>query len=213
MALSNGVGYSAVNARRGNLASSFTAPGHTYSFSLNHRAGEGFVFTVRDTATNQTTTQAWGVFATSPGGTVAPTLAGLSPLSPFDAIQIQARSTIAGATTTFSNLVFASPALSVSGGNFSGGALHRNTTIGSNPRGTATQELLADVNLSGYSWTLSGTVNFQRAAGANGANNVSLTVNVRNVAGGAAIPVPEPAGALVAAMVLGASLSRRRRTA
>jgi len=213
MGLSNGSGFAGSNARRSNLAQGFTTPGRDFSFQLEHRAGEGFIFTVRDNNTNRANIQAWGQFASPPvTANLVSTLGGLTPDSPFDALQINARATLANARTTFSNLMFTSADLDSTNGSFYGGSLTRTTAIGSNSAGTATQNLLADVNLSNYSWTLSGDLTLIRQTGRNGANDVSLTINMVNVAATAAT-IPEPAGLSLAGAVLAGAVMRRRRSA
>lgn len=212
MGLSNGSGFAGSNARRSNLAQQFTSPGRDFSFQLEHRAGEGFIFTVRDNNNNRTSIQAWGHFANPPATPhLVTTLGGLTPESPFDALRINARATHANARTTFSNLMFTSADLNSTGGGFYDGSLTRTTVIGSNAPGTATQDLLADVNLSNYSWTLSGDLSLIRQIGRNGANDVSLTINVVNVASTAAIPEPASLALLGAALTGG--IMRRRRAA
>lgn len=211
MALSNGSGFTGSHAVDDDLAVIFSLPAKNYTFSLQYLAGQGFIFNVRDNGTGQVTTQAWGTFTSPPAGTVVATLGGRTPLQPFDAVQIEARATANRASTTFSNLVFTSADLSTSG-SFYGASLNNRTTIGGQPMGTATQDLLADVDLSQHSWTLSGNVTFMRSLlGGGSSNDVALTLNIANVAGGAAIPAPEPSGVLLLAGAAGMMLSRRRR--
>lgn len=210
MALSNGRNNNENNALTDDLATVFSLPAKSYTFSLQYRTGQGFIFNVRDNATGATTTQAWGTFTSPPGGAVVATLGGRTPLLPFDAIQIEARATAARASTTFSNLVFTSADLSTDG-SFYGGTVNNRTTIGDNPTGTATQDLLADVNLADRSWQLTGDVTFMRTLLGGNANEVALTVNIANVAGGAALPAPEPSGVMLLAGAAGMMMGRRRR--
>jgi hypothetical protein len=212
MGLSNGRNFNASNAQHANLATLFTIPTRTFTFSLQYLAGEGFVFNVRDSLTGNTTTQSWGTFSSQPAGDVVATLGGRAPLLPFDAVQIEARATTARASTTFSNLVFTSADLSTEGSFYSGTANNR-SFLAENPQGVVTQDLLADVNLAGYSWQLTGDVTFLRSLVGGSANDVSLTVNVCNVASGAAIPAPEPSGVMLLAGAAGMALGRRRRQA
>lgn len=207
--LSNGVDYSGSNSWHSAMASTFISPGRTYNFTLEHRAGQGFIFTVVDSRTARTTVQAWGNFSAPLPGNVLSTLGGHTATDSFNALQLESRATINGATTSFSDLVFTSSDLS-STGSFYDGTLTRTTVIGSNPVGTAKQSLLADVDLSSRTWTLSGTVGLIRGAGIGGADNVSFTVGMMNVA----VPgpaVPEPSGAALLAAALAGLTMRRRR--
>jgi hypothetical protein len=209
VALSNGVSYTAANSLRSGLANSFTTPGRSYDFTLEHRAGQGFIFTVVDNATGSGVVRSWGSFTTPPPGPLVPTLGGQAATASFNALQLDSRATITGATTSFTDLVFTSVDLS-SSGSFYDGTLNNTTTIGANPVGTARQSLLADVNLSAYTWTLSGTIGLTRGAGTTNADNVSFTVSVMNVP--VSGPIPEPAGnALLGAALTGLAMRRRRK--
>lgn len=208
--LTNGRGYSRVDSRRGGLSRNFVTPGRTYTFTLEHRAGQGYIFTVRDNRTGRTSAQAWGTFTNPPATrNLVSTLGGQLPNSSFNALQIDTRATIAGARTSFSNLVFTGADLN-SNGSFYNGSLTRTTTIGSQAAGTDRQSLLADVDLSRYSWTISGTVGLSRGVGINGADDVSLSISVLNVPVNAPT-VPEPAGTALAGAALAGLLVRRRR--
>lgn len=209
-ALSNGVSFNAANAVRTDVASSFPQPGRNFSFSFENRPGEGFIFRVTE-AGQPTSTMAWGTFTNSPGGTVVSTLGGRQPVASFDSLQIEARATLAKSILTFSNIVFTAPDLNIASGSFYDGMLMRTLTIGDNPRGTATQNLFADVDLSQYSWTLSGNVSFIRPSGSGGDENLRLGVVVKNVNQPTPAPVPEPGSAAVLALAAGTFLTRRRR--
>jgi len=210
MAISNGQSYEVSDARQTNLSRSFSSPGRSYDFTLQHLPGEGLVFTATDTRTGQTTQHAWGTFSDPVfSRNAAPTLGGQSPAATFNSLQIEARALIGRATTAFSDLLFTSSGLTSPAGSFYDGSITNTSVIGSNPRGTATQELLADVDLSQYAWTLSGNASFIRSAGAEGADDVSFTVNLRQSIHPASIP--EPAGALLLLSAAGMALLRRRR--
>ncbi len=210
VAISNGQSYEARDAIRSNLERSFASPGREYDFTLEHIPGEGLVFSVTDTRTGRTTMHAWGTFSGSvPAYNAVPTLGGLAPGASFDALQIESRAMVARANTSFSNLDFSSPDLTVAGGSFYSASLTNSSVIGTNPRGSATQELLADVDLSDYAWTFAGHVSFQRQSGAEGADDISFTVNLRSASFPS--PVPEPAGVLMLLAAAGSFAVRRRR--
>ena len=207
--LSNGFGYTDDDAVKTDVAGNFRNPGgRTFTFSFEHRAGEGFVFSV--TGDGQTTTQAWGTFSNAPGGSVVATLGGEVPNLPFDALEIEARSTLRGASVTFSNFVFNSPDLDVSSGAFYDGTVNRTTRIPGNGRGVATQNLLADANLGAYSWSLTGEVTFERPRGNSGAEDVRLTIAAKNVSAPLAA-APEPASTALVLLCGGLILARRQR--
>ena len=210
MALSNGRSYTGSNAVRSDLATIFSLPAKTYTFSLQYVRGEGFIFNVRDNATGRTTTQAWGNFTNHPGGDCVTTMGGRAPLLSFDSIQVEARATANRSSTSFSNLVFTSADLSTSG-SFYSGTVNNRTQLPNTPDGTASQDLFANVNLADHSWQLSGEVTFMRnILGGNG-SDVSLTVNVGNFNQGAVVATPEPSGAFLMVGAAGAMLARRRR--
>lgn len=72
MSLDNGAGTSSSsNFLSAGLGNNNQLSGRTYSFTLTHTAGQGFVFTMLDTASNAATTLSWGTFASPPGGTTA----------------------------------------------------------------------------------------------------------------------------------------------
>ncbi len=203
-ALSNGIGYQAANSRRRNAASSFTAPaGRDFTFTFEHRAGEGFIFTVIRPG-GPTDRISWGTFSNAPGGTVVATLGGLAPTATFDALEFEARATLANSRITYSNLTFTSADLTTASGGFQNGTLTPTTVIGANPAGVATQELLADVNLADYSWTFSGNINLTRGAGNGGAENIRFTVTPRNVNNPAVIPEPVVSSAVLIGLALAA---------
>ncbi len=117
-ALSNGISYTTANARRRNAASSFVAPaGRDFTFTFEHRAGEGFLFTVIQPG-GATERISWGTFSNAPGGTVVATLGGLAPVATFDALEIEARATLVNSRITYSNLAFTSADVATASGNF-----------------------------------------------------------------------------------------------
>lgn len=207
--LDAGGGTFAGNFISANLGNTFTGGGRDFGFSIEHRAGQGFVFRITE-AGRPDSVLAWGDFGGAVPGQVVSTINGRTPLTPFNALGIEARSTRPGASVSFSQMLFTSPTLSVAGGTFSSGTVTENTTSGTSPTGTVQQSLIADTGMALHDWTLTGIINLIRPAGAGGDENVKFTVNV--LQSDYIAHAPEPGTALLGALAGLTLLQRRRRT-
>lgn len=165
----------------------------TYDLLLSYDPGSGgfaFSMSLSGSPTPLSTLQ-W--MSSSPIG-------GRTPSGPFNAIEIDARANLAGATLSYSNL------------RFTGNALQ----IGAFENGTASdgiapvQWLVSDSDLSQSAWSLAATVSGNRGSAGND-EAVRMVFTVKNVAQ----PMPEPSTwlMLMAGMFLmGMSILRNRRS-
>jgi len=124
--------------------------GIAYDFELGHVAGEGILFTMTRQG-GASTTLSWGTFTTPPPGTNAATLNGIAPGAVFNSVQISSVATAGNRSADLSNLVFSSGALTLADGTFG-------STLTTNAGSPATQLVVADVDLSQFDWSLSGTI-------------------------------------------------------
>jgi hypothetical protein len=185
-----------------NLGSHSFLNGRSYDFQFQHVVGEGFVLRMTDSSPGgATTVLSWGTFSSLPGGTNAPTLNGVAPVAAFNSLSLSAVASAANRSVVLSNLAFSSGALSVADGSFGAGT----TTSVSSP---GTQLLVADVDLSQFSWTLSGRVTLNRVS-TGGDDTVRLRIGAVDAT---VTIVPEPAPAALASLgLLGLALYSRRR--
>jgi len=209
--LDAGGGTNAGNFIQKELTNSFNGIGNDYHFTFEHRAGEGFIFKVTPTG-QADSTLAWGNFTggVPSGATVVSTINGRTPLTPFNALNIEARSQRPGSSLKFSQLLFTSPGMSVVEGSFFGATVTQNTVIGTSPAGTAFQSLVADTSLSLYNWTLSGDISIKRTPGSGGDESVKFTVDALQTT--FLTPVPEPGSALLSLTGLALLTCRKRRS-
>lgn len=195
-----------VTAALGNVA---FLSGRQFAFTLSHTAGEGFVFNMTDGA-GADKTVSWGTFAVPPPGTNAPTLNGLAPGAPFNALLLEAVASRAHSSMSFSDLSFSGTGLTIVDGAFVSGTVSPTST----PPNNFTQVLYADVDLASFDWMLSGKVTGVRD-GSGGDETVKFVISQKLVS---ASVVPEPASVAMAATGLGVGLvlairRRARRTA
>lgn len=154
--------------------------GVTFDFTLEHRLGQGFVFSVTREGTGLTKVLAWGDGfspAVPANATRSASLRGETPSfsdggaeTSFNALSLQARATLSGSSLTFSDLGFWSPTLLAGTGSFQSGTVTPLTDDPwVDPSGTlpATgywrQLLVADEDLADHNWTLSGSLNGTRS--------------------------------------------------
>ena len=161
-----------LGAQLGDLTSMAKAP---FRFTLEHRAGEGYLFTATQPGSGVSKMIAWGSgFSVSLPSTVtySELLRGESPglsdggkPTQYNGLFLEARSTQSGSSLQFSDLSFSSPSLVYGGGEFDSGIVTPATIdpwddpSASLPEaGYWRQLLVADGNLASHDWTLSGTL-------------------------------------------------------
>jgi len=191
------------NFIQANIGNNAFISARTFAFALEHKVGEGFIWSVTDKASNNKTTLSWGNFSTAPGGTNAATLNSIAPNRSFNALRIENRASSSGSQNIFSNLSF------TSGANFNGSFFNGtiDPSTGYNPFGTATngqsiQWLVSDTDLSSYNWTFGGDVQLI------GGNNESLRMDIH---GRSLQAVPEPGTMAALGLGLAAFLKRKRK--
>jgi hypothetical protein len=209
MSLSNQGGTpSAANFLSANLANNFSS-GVTFRFSIEHRPGEGFVFTARRTQGSGTTTAtlAWGTFSPPVIATAsAASLNGISPGASYNTLQFDTQTILAGSSGRVKDLVFTAPGLAVTGA-FSDSNLAAN---GPNSNG---QYLVADTDLSSVAWTLEGEVTLRRGNGGGGGGDEQVRFNITARSGGLTpVPVPEAGTALLLTAALSGFVLRHKRS-
>ena len=206
----NGPGTTA-NQIATNLGNVNQLSGRTYNFTVQHIAGQGFIFQMVNPATGgATTTLSWGTFETTPPGTTTTLLNGLAPPTSFNALDLIAQASLASSSFAFSNLVFTSPTLTSGGGTFAAGTVTPTTSGPGDPLGFYTQRLVADVNLGAHNWTLSGTWLPTRSGGDGQVDLVNFIINARTVTLSTAIPEPSTGFLLFAGAGLILVFARKR---
>lgn len=190
-----------------NVTNSFSGGGgENMKFTLQNIPGQGFVLTtVRTQGSGRSTTSvAWGTFTPTILPTaLAASLNGLTPGAAFNTLALDAQSLFTGSSLRLKDLLFTAPGLTVNG-NFNEANL---ADSGVNTNG---QFVVADTNLAGVAWTLSGSVTIQRPNTGGGDEQVRFTITARQ-GGLISTPVPESATAMLCAAGLAGMTMRRRR--
>ncbi|MEW4568956.1 PEP-CTERM sorting domain-containing protein [Tautonia sp. JC769] len=220
MSLDDGSGTTRINNQdtfiQKNLGNNGTLSGATFSFQLEHVAGQGFVFSMTSPA-SVTTTLAWGSGSSfppsGPNVTSVETIRGNNAPSSFNALQLNARASRDPSYMAFEDLVFTSSATQT-------GTLVTNGRVGTGSIGSPAsgpdfgtsvfeQWLIADGNLGDLDWTLSGKLTGARDSIAGGDETVRFLVNMKQVT-----LVPEPSTFAIAGLsglaMLGYGLRRRK---
>jgi hypothetical protein len=218
MGISDGQAAPSLTVNLGNKNALNNTP---FNFSLTHRAGQGFIWTLTNTITSVTNTLAWGTGfnpALPSGALRATTVNGKAIGSSFNSLQIYARANKSNSSVSLSQLRF-TPASS-SSLELEDGSFITPTTI--NENSSLTQRLVADTNLAEQDWVLSGVVSIynQSGTGESVALNIygeTATFTTNTPAGqgsgnGPLETVPEPGSALLVSLASMSYLMRRRRS-
>lgn len=213
--LDNGAGTSAGNFIQGGLGNNSFLASRSYNVSLEHKAGQGFIFTMNDGAT--TSVLSWGTFASTPAGTTTAALNGKSAQwSSFNGLLIEARASRTDSWFEFSNVSFNAAGLTVADGSLDTSGTINPATTGPgysgmpDAAGFYTQKLISDMDLSTIDWTFSATVKGFRDAVSGGDETVRFTIGAKNYSYTLNI-VPLPGPAMMGMAGLGALACVRRR--
>ncbi len=215
-----------------NLGNLTALNGATYGFVFEHRAGQGFIFTMTNAA-GASNTQAWGTFAppvaADQSAALLPALAAtgqvpgtpLAPGLPFNALHLEARATSSGTTApvvSYSELSFITPGLAQVGSLVSGFALTPGTGGGNvnfpDPDADYhSQWFVADSNLALFDWTLAGKVRFDVTGSGALDERVRFGISGKEVSftGGGVVPEPATWAMLIAGFGMVGLAARRRR--
>jgi len=193
-----------------------TNPGSTtvinkdLQFVLEHRAGEGYIFSVINPIVSGSVTcvLAWGTFSPAvAANSQAALLNGFAPTLAMNTIRLQSRATAGGATSgvVLSALNFA---ITSPGSHTSEGAFQTTTTTTSTPAsswanlatlgapfadavGYQSQWIFVDENLTALDWQLSGVVRIISTDNQQRNNNVRLNITGYNLATEFPMETPE----------------------
>ncbi|MDX2147696.1 MAG: hypothetical protein SFZ23_09260 [Planctomycetota bacterium] len=217
MSLDRGQGTNPGQFIQANLGNNNQLNNTAFNFVVQHIAGQGILFQMNKASDQSSNALSWGNFSSPMSGQSVSQLGGQSFYGSgrgFNTLLLTARAEWAGnaanpgsSSMSFSNLNFSSSELAVADGAFISGAA---STPGT---GAVVQQLVSSVDLSQYSWSITGTITGLRLP----ANITAGDELVSFVIGGkqsefALIPLPSTAAlAGVGMMVMGGA--RRRSTA
>ncbi len=217
MTIDRGQGTNTGQFIQANLGNNSQLSNVAFEFTLQHIAGEGLVFTMKNTSTNTETTLSWGTFTTTPAGTTAVLLGGEEAPGPsnpdsdrqsFNVLRLDAqanRTNNQGSGMSFSDMVFTS-GLSVADGALNDGSI---VTPGGGPAApNVVQNIVSDMNLAAMDWTLTGTLSGYRDSNAGGDESVKFTIGLKQ-ADFTIIPLPTPVTMAGAGLLMLAGVRRR----
>lgn len=210
--LDNGTGTNSGTFVSKNLGNNNQLKTREYLFRLDHRVGQGFIFSMTNGTSSSTLAWGSGFSPGLPAGAgVAALLGGEAPGGAFNALLLEARAQRSSPTSfvTFSDIVFSSPTLTLGDGAFNSGSITNTmtgtTTLAFTPEvGRSEQWLVSDGNLAMHDWSLSALVRGSRDNAASGDELVRYSV-----AGMQVQTIPQP-GTIVLAGLAFTLLLRRR---
>lgn len=204
---SEGVGANYMSQNIGNAA---TLSGEEFGFSLEHRTGQGFIFTLTNpTFTGNPFNLAWGTFSPALSGVdqESQALNGVRPGAAFDALRIEARAGSANTALQFGDLAFSGAGL-VSSGSFAGSTLTPATNGSGDLAGFWTQWVVGDSNLALFNWTLTGLIRSTTPSPIGDGETLRFRVEALDVA---AVPLPAAGWLLLSGLAGVFALGREAR--
>jgi hypothetical protein len=238
--LAVGSSTSGVNTVSRNVGTLSQISATSYQFTLEHRVGQGLVFTLVSTVAGTNSTVAFGTgffpglpLATTTTATTlvnpaTSTAIGVGALPSYNSLRIEARASqaYAGAPDellTWSGMSFSSPTLTVVDGSFSSGSTSPTTpgsasgeVVGGVPTTAGTgfyfQRLASTAPLELHNWTLSGTVHLMRN-GTGGDETMRFIISGQQINWDSSwfAAAPEPSRVVLLLAGTLAMLLRRRR--